>query len=189
MMRELYLDSFVDAVRRGTAVKKAIWFFKKEEDIADVNDHLCECLPELAEDPETCPWVINFSSIGPATALSIRNREGEITLYLTTAVMLMGIDVKDIHIIGMVRPFSTIHSIVQACGRGGRLIGDQRRQKVVFFLLFNRSDIAENVDITPDVRNLCLTKQCLKRTMMNYFGADGSTGGKWCCSNCDSSNE
>ena len=170
-------------------MKKAIWFFKKEEDIADVNDHLCECLPELAEDPETCPWVINFSSIGPATALSIRNREGEITLYLTTAVMLMGIDVKDIHIIGMVRPFSTIHSIVQACGRGGRLIGDQRRQKVVFFLLFNRSDIAENVDITPDVRNLCLTKQCLKRTMMNYFGADGSTGGKWCCSNCDSSNE
>ena len=94
-MRELYLDSFVDGVRNGTAVKKAIWFFKKEEDIADANDYLCECLPQLADDPESCPWVVNFSFIGPATALSIRNREGEITLYLTTAVMLMGIDLKN----------------------------------------------------------------------------------------------
>ena len=133
--------------------------------------------------------MVNFSSIGPATALSIRNREAEINLYLTPAVMLMSINLKDIQIVGMVRPFGTIHSIVQACGRGGRLTGGKGKQQVVFFLLFNASDIAENVDISPAVRNLCLTKQCLKRTMMDYFGSEGSCGGGWCCSNCDSQNK
>ena len=184
-MRSTFLDKFVESIRNGSPVKKAVWFFKKEEDIADINDYLCDCLPEFAEDPSTCPWVVNFSAIGPATALSIRNRAGEIKLYLTTAVMLMGIDLQDIQIIGMVRPFGSIHSIVQACGRGGRKTGEMGRQQVVFYLLFNNSDISENVDISPAVRSLCLTKQCLKKEMMDYFGSEGSSGGVWCCSNCD----
>ena len=49
-----------------------------------------------------------------------------------------------------------------------------------------KSDIAENVDISADVRNFCLTSECLKKTLMNYFGTSDSSGdGKWCCSNCD----
>ena len=59
------------------------------------------------------------------------------------------------------------------------------RKRVVFYLLFNKSDIAENVDISPAVRNFCLTETCLKKTMMEYFGAEGSSGDEWCCSNCD----
>jgi hypothetical protein len=185
VLRSTFLDKFVEQIRSGSAVKKAVWFFKKEEDIADTNDYLCECLPEFAEDPATCPWVINFSSVGPATALSIRNREGEISLYLTTSVMLLGINLQEIQIVGMVRPFGTIHSIVQACGRGGRRMGEEERQQVVFFLLFNKSDISESVDISPAVRNLCLTQKCLKKEMMDYFGTEGRFGDQWCCSNCD----
>lgn len=185
VMGPAYLDKYVENTRKGIPVKKAIWFFKKEEDIADINDYLCECLPDQAADPSKCPWVVNFSSVGPATALSIRSRENEITLYLSTAVMLMGIDLTDIQVIGMVRPFGTIHSIVQACGRGGRNMGENKRQKVTFFLLFNRSDIAENVDVSPSVRHLCLTDSCLKKTMMDFFGTEGSFGDDWCCSNCD----
>ena len=133
----------------------------------------------------TCPWAVNFSSVGSATALSIRNRQKEITLYLSTAVMLMGIDLADIQIVGMVRPFGTIHSIVQACGRGGRNTGEDVRQKVVFYLVYNKSDIGENTDVTPSLRNLCLTEKCLKKTMMDFFGTVGSCGDNWCCSNCD----
>ena len=112
-------------------------FFKKEDDIADVNDYLCEALPDVSSDPSSCPWVVNFSGVGPVTTKSISNRKADISLYLTTAVMLMGLDLDDIEIIGMVRPFSSLHSIIQACGRGGRR-SMEGRKKVAFFLLFNR---------------------------------------------------
>ena len=131
--------------------------------------------------------VVSYTS-DPATAQSIRTRESEITLYLTTAVMLMGIDLTDIQVIGMVRPFGTIHSIVQACGRGGRNLGENKRQKVVFYLLFNKSDVGENMTVSPSVRNLCLTDNCLKKTMMEFFGTTGAHGDDWCCSNCDVKN-
>ena len=65
---------------------------------------------------------------------------------------------------------------------------EQGRQKVIFYLLFNRSDIGDNIDISKEVRNFCLTGDCLKKTMMDYFGTEGSYGDQWCCSNCDLKN-
>ena len=137
MLRNCILDKFVEHIEAGIPPKKAIVFFKKEDDIADVNDYLCNALPEVSKDPSSCPWVVNFSGVGPATAKSISDRKEEISLYLTTSVMLMGLDLKDIEIVGMVRPFSTLHSIIQACGRGGRR-SSKEMKKVAFFLLFNR---------------------------------------------------
>ena len=110
-------------------------FCKKEDDLADLNDFLCDALPDLASDPSSCPWVVNFSGVGPATAQSIRDRKGEISLYLTTPVMLMGINCPDIQVVIMVRPFSQLHCMVQACGRGGRKMVEAGRKKVVFILL------------------------------------------------------
>ena len=70
------------------------------------------------------------------TTNSISERKGVISLYLTTAVMLMGLDLDDIELIGMIRPFSSLHSFVQASGRAGRSKNEKR--KVAFFLLFNK---------------------------------------------------
>ena len=109
VLRSIFLDMYVDHTKRGLPVKKAIWLFRKEEDIADVNDYLCEALPEFASYPSTCPWVVNFSAVGPATAKNIRDRRDEISLYLTTSVMLLGIDCQDIEIIGMIRQGSQIY--------------------------------------------------------------------------------
>ena len=39
VLRSCYLDRFVRDTRDGIPVKKAVWFFRKEEDIADVNDY------------------------------------------------------------------------------------------------------------------------------------------------------
>ena len=155
ILRACHLDKFIECIRNGTPVKRAIFFFKREEDSADVNDFLCEELPEFASDPATCPWVMNFSAVGPATAKNIRDRGSEISLYLTTSVMMMGINLENIQVVGMVRPFSMLHSLVHACGRGGRKTGEPGRDKVVFYLLFNRSDISASVDISPEVRSFC----------------------------------
>ena len=83
-LQEIFLDKFMHCIRNNLPVKHAILLFKKEDDIADVNDLLCELLPEQAMDPSSCPWVVNHSSIGPITAQSIRSRSGEISLYLST---------------------------------------------------------------------------------------------------------
>ena len=184
-LQNIYLDEFVSCIENKKYVKKALFMFKNEEDLADVNDWLCELLPELAEDPASCPWAVNHSSIGPATAENIRNRSGDITLFLSTSVMLMGIDCSNIDWVVMIRPFSMLHSMVQACGRGGRKQLDNFRRRVVFFLLFNNSDIGNNIDVSEEVRSYCRTTGCLKEALMEYFGTEGQTGNSWCCSNCD----
>ena len=184
-LQVVFLDKYVECLKNKSQVKSTIMIFNKEDDIADANYFLCDLLPEQAKDPSTCPWVVNHSSIGLATAQSIRSRGGEISLYLSTAVMLMGIDLKDIEVVVMVRPFSMLHSMVQACGRGGRKMIDKFRKRVIFYLLFNNSDIGANMDVSPAVRDFCLTDSCLKKMLMDYFGTTGEHGGTWCCSNCD----
>ena len=37
------------------------------------------------------------------------------------------------------------HYVVQAAGRGGRNMGNGQRKKVLFYLLYNKSDISANV--------------------------------------------
>ena len=171
-LQNIYLDEFVSCVETKKYVKKALFMFKNEEDLADVNDWLCELLPELAEDPASCPWAVNHSSIGPATAENIRNRSGDITLFLSTSVMLMGIDCSNIDLVVMIRPFSMLHSMVQACGRGGRKQLDMFRRRVVFFLLFNNSDIGNNIDVSEEVRSYCRTTGCLEpRVKRGTLGA------------------
>ena len=185
VLQDVYLDEYVACLKDRRPVKHALFMFKNEDDLVDVNDFLCELLPEMAEDPSCCPWVMNHSSVGAATAESIRNRSGNISLYLSTAVMLMGINCSNIDLIVMVRPFSMMHAMVQASGRGGRKMLEEFRRKVVFYLLFNNSDISTNIDVSEEVRDFCRTDGCLKLALMDYFGTGGETGGGWCCSNCD----
>ena len=85
-----------------------------------------------------------------------------------------------------------LHSVIQAAGRGGRNLGTKWRESVLFYLLFNNSNISENVPgLSQDVREFCLTDSCLKTFLMNYFGSSVPTESipGWCCSNCDKSAE
>ena len=129
----------MEKIKNGEPVKKSIWLFRKEDDIADVYDELCERLPKQSENPLTCPFVMNHSNIGPITSESYRQRRGEISLYLSTSVMLLGLDFSDVDIIGMVRPFNMLHYVVQAAGRGGRNMGNGNRRRVLFYFLWNRN--------------------------------------------------
>ena len=158
-MNRLIFDLYVDKVTKGEPVKKSIWICRNEDDLCDLYDALCERLPEQASDPNKCPFIMNHSGIGPITAESIRQRRGEITLYLTTSVMLLGLDFEDVDIVGMIRPLNHCHYVVQAAGRGGRNMGNGMRKKVVFYLLYNNSDIGANVPgLSEEMRVLCYKK-------------------------------
>jgi hypothetical protein len=187
LMNRLFFDKYVEKMLNGEHVKKSIWICRNEDDICDLYDGLCERLPELAADPERCPFIMNHSSVGPITAESIRKRRYQINLYITTSVMLLGLDFPDVDIVGMVRPLNHCHYVVQAAGRGGRNMGNGMRRQVVFFLLFNRSDVARNVPgISDGMREFCETKKCLKSFLREYFGFASSSSclASWCCSNC-----
>ena len=186
LMNKLFFDKYVEKMLNGETVKKSIWICRNEDDICDLYDGLCEKLPDLASQPLKCPFVTNHSGVGPITAESIRNRRSEINLYITTSVMLLGLDFSDIDIIGMIRPLNHCHYLVQAAGRGGRNMGNGLRRKVVFFLLYNRSDISSNVPgLSDGMREFCETDRCLKNFLREYFGFSASACSEsWCCSNC-----
>ena len=187
LLDRLILDEFVEDVKLGKKPKKTIIFFRREDDIPNVYDAICERLPEHAANPNTIPWVQNHSGIGPVTAESYRQRRDSISLYLSTSVMLLGLDFSDIDIVIMVRPFNFCHYLVQAAGRGGRKMMNGLRKKVLFYLLFNKSDISSAVPgLSPAVREFCQTESCLKQFLAQYFGfsVESSGKGSWCCSNC-----
>ena len=187
LLNRICLDEYERCLKSGVKPKKTIIFFRKEDDIPDVYDELCERLPEFAQNPETIPWVQNHSGIGPVTAESIRNRRDSISLYLTTSVMLLGLDFTDIDIIIMVRPFNFCHYLIQAAGRGGRKMDNGMRKKVLFYLLYNNSDLSRNVPgLSQDMREFCRTDSCLKDFLNKVFGfsAKSNSSNDWCCSNC-----
>ena len=187
LLDRILLDEYVENIKKGIKPKKAIIFFRREDDIPDVYDAICERLPEQAATPETTPWVINHSGIGPVTAESIRQRRDSISLYLTTSVMLLGLDFDDVDIVIMVRPFNYCHYLVQAAGRGGRKMENGVRKRVLFYVLFNNSDISTNVPgLSQAVREFCLTDSCLKDYLRKVFGFVPKSSEKleWCCSNC-----
>ena len=51
-----------------------------------------------------------------------------ISLYLSTSVMLLGLDFSDVDIVGIVRPFNMLHYVVQAAGGCGCNMGNGRRR-------------------------------------------------------------
>ena len=98
-MKKLLLDNYVKKIKSGEPVKRSLWLCRNISDVADLYDELCEMLPEQAENPLTCPFVMNHSSVGPITSENIRNRRSSISFYLATSVMLLGLDLQEVDII------------------------------------------------------------------------------------------
>ena len=63
LLWKIYLKHFVESFKNGTKPKKAILFVKRMQDLCDINEFLKEKLGDLSvvKDPQTCPWVLNFS--------------------------------------------------------------------------------------------------------------------------------
>ena len=192
LLWRLYLKQFVSDIKEGRKPKKAMLYVKKYGDLDEIDDFLTSELGhlEIARNPNTCPWVVNSSATGRITAEKIRQRAKEenssIFLYITTSVMLFGLDIKDVCVVILLSPFYSLNSILQAGGRAGRRQGNNKRKKSVIYNLYNGTDIRLNSPMEQTVREFCSTTSCLKQEMNSNFSSlpllaqsDG-----WCCSSC-----
>ena len=122
-----------------------IFYFRMDLQLLSVFNFLREALPEYKTASDS-PFVQLSSSVAPLTEKTINERE-DIKLFITTSKMLMGVSVPEIAVIIFLRPFNMLHYILQGGGRGGRRTGsnDGLRQKVIVYILWNKSDVANNV--------------------------------------------
>ena len=133
------------------------------------------------------PWLVNNSSVGKLTKLENQRNidDGHIKLYVTTSVMLCGIDLPRVDVIILVRPFSHISSILQAAGRGGRILKDGTRRRVAVYLLYNATDIRSSAsNIHENVKSLYQTKSCIKKILFGHFSSENERydfDDCWCC--------
>ena len=119
-----------------------------------------------------------------------RLKANDVSLIVTTSVMLVGIDFPDIQIVIILRPFSHLSSFIQAAGRGGRRRKDNTRALVPVFSLFNNTDISKcRKHITESVRNFLQNDNvCKKKLLHDYFQYHKEenfvTSHVWCCNVC-----
>ena len=72
-------------------------------------------------------------------------------------------------------------------GRGGRRNPSGKRNRVIVYILYNASDIAENVPgLSVEVKEFCRSKNCLKVFLRKYFdNNENYFENDWCCNHCD----
>ena len=120
-------------------------YFRTDLQLVAVFNYLRQALPQYKTATDS-PFVQLSSSVAPLTEKTINDRD-DISLYVTTSKMLLGVSVPGISVVCFLRPMNMLHYILQGGGRGGRKSGrtDGLREKVVVYVLWNNSDIANNV--------------------------------------------
>ena len=119
--------------------------FRTDAHLLAVFNMLREALPQYKTAADA-PFVQISSSVAPLTEKTINERQ-DTSLYIATSKLLMGVSVPEITVVIFCRPLDMIHYILQGGGRGGRRSGTSNglRQRVIVYILWNKSDIANNV--------------------------------------------
>ena len=160
--------------------------------LGEVYSRLMELTDFKFRDCRDSPFVLNHSSLLPTSTKIISERSSDISLYLSSNKMLLGIDIADIDFVIFLRPYDQPSALVQGGGRGGRKMNNGKRKLVQVYQLFNAQDLGSSFkSMSPMVRNICLSKECTRSLLKKYFvGGDDSleeeeTRYEHCCHNCD----
>ena len=150
------------------------------------------------KDCRDSPFVINHSSLLPLTEVVLSRRAREISLYLSSNKMLLGIDLDRVDVVIFLQPYNQPAALVQGGGRGGRKTDSNHRRRVQVYQLYNSQDLAtSNKQMNTAMKNICLSKSCTRKMLQDFFvGNEGfdevervkvTLGG--CCHNCDMEDE
>ena len=192
LVDRVYLRQFVEDLEAGVEPKKAIIFSRQNGVLGSIYSHLMDITKFKYRDCRDSPFVLNHSSLLPPTEKVITDRASEISLYLSSNKMLLGIDLPQIDIIIFLRPYNQLAALVQGGGRGGRRMENGLRRRVQVYQFYNSQDFSmQNKLMSPDMKRICMSRECTRQLLEDYFVGDSETSDKpapdpnWCCHNCD----
>ena len=131
---------------------------------------------------------MNHSCLLPPTEKVLAERASEISLYLSSNKMLLGIDLADIDVVIFLRPYNQPAALVQGGGRGGRRMENGKRRRVQVYQFFNSQDFTtQNKMMSPDMKRICQSQECTRKLLKDYFVGQSEEEGDQgnCCHNCD----
>jgi superfamily II DNA helicase RecQ len=178
-MTNLMLEPWIEEVRQGLTPKRSLVFCKNVDDCGPISEELnaqltdeektsADIMESVEENP---PWVINWSEVGNVTK-NVIGKKDNISMWITTCLMEMGLDIDDVQVVIMVRPPTRLHALIQSWGRAGRLQKDGTRKLVVCIVLWNNHDVASNIaGMTEEMAQFCKNKdgRCLRELLAEYF--------------------
>ena len=193
----IFLLQYLEDLEQGRMPKKCIIFCRGNGILGAIYSRLMELTKNKYKDCRDSPIVMNHSSLLPPTERVLAARASEISLYLSSNKMLLGIDLADIDVVIFARPYNQPAALVQGGGRGGRRLENGKRRLVQVYQLFNSQDFtSQNKMMSPDMKRICESQECTRQLLKEYFVGDsdskdveddggvvGSVG--HCCHNCD----
>ena len=192
LLDRVYLRQYVEDLKVGAEPKKAIIFCRGNGVLGSIYSHLMNLTGYRFNDCRDAPFVMNHSSLLPPTEKVIIERASEISLYLSTNKMLLGIDLPKIDIVIFLRPFNQLAALVQGGGRGGRRMENGMRRRVQVYQFFNSQDFtSQNKLMSSDMKRICLSSGCTRLLLEEFFVGDSETRDdpiqdpSICCHNCD----
>ena len=144
-LRVLVIDEYVRCILKGEEPKHTILFFRTENQLIQLINYLREVLG--VSNARSAPFVSLVASTPPVTEMVVNARKGNISLYLTTQKMLMGVNIPKPDICIFIKPMNMVHSIIQGAGRTGRPVTGEPgiRTRAVVYILANGGDVGEQV--------------------------------------------
>ena len=194
LLDRVLLRKYVEDLRVGAEPKKAIIFCRGNGLLGSIYSHLMNMTEHKFKDCRDAPFVMNHSSLLPPTEKVIADRASEISLYLSSNKMLLGIDIPKIDIIIFLKPYNQVAALVQGGGRGGRRMENGMRRRTVVYQFYNSQDLScQNKSMSEDMKRICRSRECTRLLLENYFVGskkeeeDKQDLGpkKHCCHNCD----
>ena len=192
LLQCVYLQMYLEDLDKGRKPKKCIIFCRGNGVLGAIYSRLMELTKYKYSDCRDSPFVMNHSCLLPPTEKVLADRAPEISLYLSSNKMLLGIDLAEIDIIIFLRPYNQPAALVQGGGRGGRRLENGKRRRVQVYQFYNSQDFtSQNKMMSPDMKRICLSEECTRNLLKEYFvGDEGQNESEdevksHCCHNCD----
>ena len=175
LLERLYLGQFLRDLNMGHKSKRCIIYMKNNVAMGALYSLLQKLSGQY--DPSTADFVMCHSSLLPPDDRMLERRRDEITLYLASNRMLLGMDVKKVGLAIFAQPFDMPAALLQGGGRLSRRTCFGYRTSGQVYQLWNSSDLTlANKEMSEDMRRLCRDSSfsCTKEVLGKIFEVDVS---------------
>ena len=193
LLQRVFLKQYLDDLNNKREPKRCIIFCRGNGVLGAIYSRLMELTNYRYRDCRDSPFIMNHSSLLPPTEKVLAERSSEISLYLSSNKMLLGIDLAKVDVIIFLRPYNQIAALVQGGGRGGRRMEDGKRRRVQVYQFYNSQDFtSQNKLMSAEMKMICQSPDCTRLLLKDYFVGNSEeqkeevvVDSNHCCHNCD----